>query len=137
MYTKLQLQSSVTNLQKKEKYSPHSKILIPPEPLDLRAGVPVNDIAFFVLKGPGDHDQDVPFPNPDLLFDLSLDPAHPGYPVKAADPDMVCAHHEFGTPEHLTVPFLGQLDPDDLVARRCSRFMVCQYNLSLVLLLRA
>jgi hypothetical protein len=39
---------------------------------------------------------------------------------------MVCAHHEFGTPEHLAVPFLGQLYPDNLVARRCSRFMVCQ-----------
>jgi hypothetical protein len=48
---------------------------------------------------------------------------------------MVCAHHEFGTPEHLTVPFLGQLHPDDLVARRCSRFMICQYNLSFLFLL--
>ena len=107
-----------------------SEVIIPPEPLDLRAGIPVNDIAFLVLERPGDHDQDVPLADPDLLFYFPLDPAHPGHTVKAADPDMVCAHHEFGTPEHLTVPFLGQLHPDDLVARRRSRFMVCQYNLS-------
>lgn len=107
-----------------------SEVMVPPEPLDLRAGIAVNDIALLILERPGDHDQDVPFADPDLLFYLPLDPAHPGHPVKAADPDMVCAHHQFGTPEHLTVPFLGQLDPDDLVARRCTRFVVCQYNLS-------
>jgi hypothetical protein len=111
-----------------------SEVIIPPEPLDLRAGVPVNDIAFLVLERPGDHDEDVPFADPDLFLYLALDPAHPGHPVKAADPDMVCAHHQFGTPEHLTVPFLGQFHPDDLVARRCSRFMVCQYNLSFLIL---
>jgi hypothetical protein len=46
---------------------------------------------------------------------------------------MVSPHHQFGTAEHFTVPLLGQLYPDDLVARRWStRFMVCQYNLSLL-----
>ena len=114
-----------------------SEVIIAPEPLDLWAGVPVNDIAFLILECPGDHDEDVSFADPDLLFYLSLDPAHPGYPVKAADPDMICAHHEFGTPEHLSVPFLGQLYPDNLVARRCTRFMVCQYNLSFLRFFRA
>jgi hypothetical protein len=47
---------------------------------------------------------------------------------------MVCAHHEFGTPEHLAVPFLGQLHPDDLVARRGPRVIVCQYNISFEIL---
>ena len=112
---------------KKNKFS---QIIIATEPLDLRSGIPVNNIAFFVLEVPRDHNEDVPLADPDLLLYLTLDPAHPGHPVKAADPDMVCAHHEFGTAKHLTVPFLGQFDPDYLVARRCSRFMVCQYNLS-------
>ena len=107
-----------------------SEIIIAPEPFDLRAGVPVNDIAFLVLECPRDDDENVPLADPDFLLYLSLDPAHPGYPVKAADPDMICAHHEFGTAEHLAVPFLGKLDPDDLIARRGSRFLVCQSILS-------
>jgi len=50
---------------------------------------------------------------------------------------MVCTHHEFSTPELLTVPFLGQLYPDDFIARWCTRFVVGQYNLSFFWVLRA
>ena len=107
------------------------EIIIPPEPLNLRAGIAIYNIAFLILECPGDNDQNIPFPYPDLLFYLPLDPAHPGHPVKAPDPDMVCAHHQIGTPEHLAVSFLGQLYPDDLIAaRRRTRFFIGQYNLS-------
>src|SRR5208337_2677407 len=99
-------------------------------PFDLRAGIPVHDIAFLVLEVPRDHNEDVPFPDPDFLLDFSLDPAHPCHTVETADPDMVCTHHKFGTPEHFPIAFLGQFDPDDLIARWYSRFLLCQYNLS-------
>jgi len=39
---------------------------------------------------------------------------------------MVCAHHQFGAPELLTVPFLGKFYPDDLIARRVLRFFLFQ-----------
>jgi hypothetical protein len=107
-----------------------SEIIITPEPFDLRAGVTVDNIALFVLEVPRDYDEDVPFAYPDFLFDLSLDSPHPGYAVETADSDMVCPHHQFGTPEHLAVSFLGKFNPDDLIARRHARFLVCQYNLS-------
>jgi len=107
-----------------------SEIFIPPEPFDLRPGIAVHDITFLVLEVPRDNNKDVPFPDPDFLLDLSLDPSHPGHAVETADPDMVCPHHQFGTPEHFPIAFLGQLDPDDLIARWYSRFLLCQYNLS-------
>jgi hypothetical protein len=107
-----------------------SEIIIAPEPFDLRTGIPVDNIAFFVLEVPWDDDKDVPLTNPDLLLDLSLDPAKPGDTIKTLDPDMVRTHHEFGTPEHLAIPFLGQLYPDNFIARGCSRFLVSQRNLS-------
>jgi hypothetical protein len=107
-----------------------SKVFVPPEPFDLRTGIPVHDIAFFILEIPWDHNKDVPLPDPDFLFDLSLDPAHPCHAVETANPDMVCPHHQFGTPEHFPIAFLGQFDPDDLIARGCSRLLLCQYDLS-------
>ena len=94
------------------------KIIIAPEPLDLWTGVTVNDIAFFILEVPGDDNEDITFTDPDFLFDLSLDSAHPGHTIKTTDPDMVCTHHQFSVPEHLPVSFLGQLHPDDLITRR-------------------
>ena len=108
----------------------HSEILIPPEPLHLWPGVPVDDIAFLVLEVPRDDNKDVPLPDPDFLFYFSFDPAHPCHTVKTADPDMVCTHHQFSTPEHFPVTFLGQFYPDDLIAWGCSRFFICQCNLS-------
>ena len=94
------------------------QVIIAPEPLDLRAGVPVDDIAFLVLESPRDDDEDVPLPDPDFLFYLSLDSPHPCHTIKTADTDMVCPHHKFSIPEHLPVSFLGQLNPDDLITRR-------------------
>jgi hypothetical protein len=43
---------------------------------------------------------------------------------------MVCTHHQFGIPEHFPVTLLGEFYPDDLIARRCSRLLIRQYNLS-------
>jgi hypothetical protein len=94
------------------------KIIIAPEPLDLRAGITVNDITFFVLEVPGNDNKNIPFTDPDFLFYLSLDSAHPGHTIETADPDMVCTHHEFSVSEHFPVSFLGQFDPDDLITRR-------------------
>jgi hypothetical protein len=95
-----------------------SQIIIAPETFDLRAGIPVNDIAFFILEVPRDNNEDVSFADPDFLFYFSLDSPHPRYAVKTADTDMVCTHHQFSAPEHLPVSFLGQLYPDDLITRR-------------------
>ena len=84
-----------------------SEIIIPPEPLDLRAGIPVDDIAFLILEIPRDDDKDITLPDPDFLFDLPFDPPHPGHAIETPDADVVGTHHQFGTPEHLTVAFLG------------------------------
>jgi hypothetical protein len=108
----------ITKSCKKEKYYQISQILITPEPLDLRAGITVNDITFFVLKIPGNDNEDIPFTDPDFLFDLSLDSPHPGHAIETTDPDMVCTHHQFSIPEYFPVAFLGELNPDDLITRR-------------------
>jgi hypothetical protein len=84
---------------KKEKYLQISKILIAPQPLDLRSGITVDDITFFVLEVPGYDNEDIPFTDPDFLFDLSLDSPHPGHAIETTDPDMVCTHHQFSIPE--------------------------------------
>ena len=108
-----------------------SQVIIPSEPLHLRTGIPVDDIALLVLEVPRDDNKDIPFPDPDFLFDLSLDPAHPRYAIEAADADMVCPHHQFSTTEYLPVPFLGKSDPDDFITRgTCARSISRQYNLS-------
>jgi hypothetical protein len=117
----------------KKKVTDKLQVIVAPEPLYLGAGIAVDDITFFILKIPGDHNKDISFPDPDFLFDLSLDPSHPCHAVITADADMVCTHHQFSAPEHLTVSFLWQFYPDDLVTRWCSRFLVCQYNLSCVI----
>jgi hypothetical protein len=109
-----------------------SKIFIAPEPFDLRARISVNDIALIVLEIPGNDDHNIPFTNPDFLFDLSLDPSHPRCAVKTAHPDMICTHHQFGAPEHFAVSGLGQFYPDDFINRRWYRFFVCQYYLSCI-----
>ena len=85
--------------KKFEKYYQISKILITPEPLDLWAGITVNDITFFVLEVPGNDYKNIPFTDPDFLFDLSLDSPHPGNAIKTTDPDMVCTQHQFSSPE--------------------------------------
>ncbi len=92
----------------------NSYIPVPLQPVYLGFCIAVHDITFLILEGPGDDDEHIPFPDPDLLLDLSLDPAQPGHPVNAADPDMVRSHHQFGDAKHLPVSFLGEADPDDL-----------------------
>ena len=83
----------------RKKASYFLKILITPETLDLRAGIPVNDIAFFILKIPRDDNVDIPFTDPDFLFDLSLDSPHPGHAIETTDTNMICTHHQFCIPE--------------------------------------
>jgi len=100
---------------KKEKYYQISKILITPEPLNLRAGIPVNDITFFVLEVPWNDYKDIPFTDTDFLFDLSLDSFHPGYAIETTDTDMICTHHQFSIPKEFPVTLLGELYPDDLI----------------------
>ena len=95
-----------------------SQIIITPEPFDLWAGITVHNIAFFILEIPGNDDEDIPFTDPDFLFDLSLDSSHPGHTIETTDPDMICTHHQFSIAEHLPVSFLGQFYPDDLITRR-------------------
>jgi hypothetical protein len=108
-----------------------SEIIIPPEPLHLRTGIPVHDIAFLILEVPGNYNQDIPFPDPDFLFYLSLDPAHPCNAIVTADADMVCPHHQFSRTKHLPVPFLGEFHPDNLITGwACTRSISRQYNLS-------
>jgi hypothetical protein len=94
------------------------KIIITPEPFNLWAGITVNNIAFFILEIPGNDNENIPFTDPYFLFDLSLDPPHPRYTIETADPDMVCAHHEFSVSEHFPVSFLGEFYPDYLITRR-------------------
>lgn len=105
---------------KKERSDTPSQIPVPSKPLHLGPGVAVDDIALVVLETPGDHDEDVPFTDPDSLLDLSLDPSHPGDTVVTLDPDMVCSHHQLGLGKHLLVPLLRKADPDDLPCLICS-----------------
>ena len=95
-----------------------SEIIIAPEPFDLRAGIPVDDITFFILEIPRNYNKDIPFTDPDFLFYLSLDSAHPGHTIETADTNMVCAHHQFSVSEHFPVTFLGKFYPDYLITRR-------------------
>jgi hypothetical protein len=95
-----------------------SKIFITPEPLNLRACITVNDITLFVLEVPRNDYQDIAFTDPDFLFDLSLDSPHPGHAIETTDTNMICTHHQFSNAEYFPVPFLGQLNPDDLITRR-------------------
>ena len=72
-----------------------SKILITPEPFHLRAGISINYITFFILEIPGYDNKDIPFTDPDFLFNLSLDSPHPGHTIETTDPDVICTHHQF------------------------------------------
>jgi hypothetical protein len=97
---------------------PVLKILITPEPLDLRAGITINDITFFILEVPGNDYQDIAFTDPDFLFYFSLDSPHPCHAIETTDTDMICTHHQFSIAKYFPVPLLRQFYPDDLVTRR-------------------
>jgi hypothetical protein len=107
-----------------------SEIIVSAEPFDLWAGITVNNIAFFILEVPWDHNQNIPFTDPDLLFNLSFDPAHAGDPVKTPHPDMICTHHQLGAAKHLPVPFFGQPDADDLPGLILLFSKIGQYTIS-------
>ena len=94
------------------------KIIIAPEPFNLWSGVAVYDVTFFILEVPGDDYEDIPFTDPDFLFNLSLDSPHPGHAIETTDTDVICTHHQFSIAEYFPVPLLGQLYPDDLITRR-------------------
>jgi hypothetical protein len=83
------------------------QIIISPEPFDLRAGIPVDNIALFILEVPWDDNENITLTDPDFLFYLPFNPSHPGDTIKTPDADMVGTHHQFGTSEHLAVAFLG------------------------------
>jgi hypothetical protein len=100
--------SEYTNLKK----SGGSEIPVLPQPVYLGRQVAVDDIALIILETPRDNNQGIPFPDPDALFYLPLDPPHTGDPVKTAHTDMVCPHHQVGGTKHLVIPFFGQPDPD-------------------------
>ncbi len=107
--------NGLNRLLSPDKRDYHSQIPVSSEPLDLGPGVTVNDIGLVVLETPGDHDEDIPLADPDFLLDLALYPSHPGDPVEASYPDVICAHHQFCDRKHLPVPLLWQSDPDDLL----------------------
>ena len=70
--------------------------------------------------------EDIPFANPDLLLDLSLNPAHPGYDVEAMDPEMISSHHKFFATEDLTVSCLGKLTRVTSSPGECLSGFLCQ-----------
>jgi hypothetical protein len=82
-----------------------SEIPVLPQPVRLGREVPVDNIAFVILKAPGSDDEDVPFPDPDAFFDLTLDSPHPGYSVVTPHPDMICPHHEIRKSKLFVRPF--------------------------------
>jgi len=90
-----------------------SEIMILPEPVRLRGQVPVQDVAFFVLETPGDHDKDVPLPDPCPFLDLAFDPAHTFDTVKTAHADMVCPQHQPGACKLFAVLLPRQPHTDD------------------------
>jgi hypothetical protein len=113
-----------------------SQIAVAAEPLHLRPGVPVDDITLVVLETPGDHDEDVPFPDPNLLLYFAFDPPETGDTVKTPDTDVVSSHHQFGTGKDLLVSLVRKPDPDDLLRLSWSRFLLGQSINLLLLLLR-
>ncbi len=66
-----------------------SKVMTTPQPFNLRAGVSVKDIAFFILIISRDNDKEVAFPDPDFLFYLSPDPSHPCHTIETPDADVI------------------------------------------------
>jgi hypothetical protein len=87
--------------------SEKSEIPVLPQPVSLGREVPVDNIAFVILKAPGSNDQNIPFTDPDTLFDLALDPSHTGDAVVTPHPDMICPHHEICKSKLLICPFFG------------------------------
>jgi len=91
------------------------------QPICLGGEVTVNNVTFLILETPRRDDEDIPLPDPDPLFYLSLDSAHAGNPVIAPHPDMVCTHHKICKSELFIGPFLWE--PDSY--NRRSIFIYC------------
>jgi len=98
-----------------------SKVMTTPQPFNLRVGVSVKDIAFFILKIPRDNDKDVSFPDPDFLFYLSFNSSHPRNAIETPDTDMICSHHELSTPKLFAVAFLRKSYTNNLSTRSSCR----------------
>ena len=77
------------------------------QPVCLGGEITVDDITLFILERPGCNDENIPFPYPDPLFDLPLDPAHAGNAVITSDTDVICTHHKISKSELFIGPFLG------------------------------
>ena len=90
-----------------------SEVPVLSQPVSLRGKIAIDDITLFILERPRGYNQDIPFPYPDPLFNLALDPAHAGDPVIAADADMVCPHHQICKSELFIGPFLGQANTNN------------------------
>ena len=97
-------------------YKKRSEIIIFAQPVCLGGQIAVDDIALLVLETPRDNDNDVALADPGTLLDLALDPAHPLHAVLAADPDVVCPHHQFRDGKLFVHAFFGQPYADN----RCS-----------------
>lgn len=90
------------------------------QPFDLGSCVSIDDICLIILKAPWDDNKDVSFADPDLLFDLSFNPAHAGYTIYTFNPDVVRSHHQFCIAKCLMVSFIWYLNTDNLVRTSCA-----------------
>ena len=106
------------------------EMTVPLQPVDLRAGVAVVDVALFVLEAPGNDDQEIPFTDPQPFLDLSLDPAQTGDPVSAPDRDMVGTKHRLSTGKLFLVSLFRQPYADNFLRGSVvSGIILCrQYN---------
>jgi hypothetical protein len=91
-------------------------VVVSSQPVGLCPDISIHDIAFSVLETPGSHDQRISFPYPGPPLHRSLDPAHPGDPVRTPDANVVCPEHQFGLGKLFSSSFFWQPYPDN----RCS-----------------
>jgi hypothetical protein len=91
-----------------------SDVMVLTEPLDLRRQVAVQNIAFFILETPWNHDKRISFTYPGSFLDLSFDPSHPGDTIDASDSDMIRPEQGIRRSELLFIPSLGQPDAGSL-----------------------
>jgi len=104
------------------------QIPVAPQPLYLGTRIPVNNITLIVLETPGHNNEDISFPDPDLLFYFTFDTAHPGDTIKAPYADMICAHHQFSARKNFAIPLVWNANPHYLLRWTClTRFLLSQY----------
>jgi hypothetical protein len=91
------------------------QVPVPLQPLDLRTGVAEGYIALVVLEAPGYDDQEIPFPDPESFFDLSLYPAQARGAISASHRDVVCTKHQFSAGELFLVFLFRQPYTDNFL----------------------